>query len=51
MHLILRKKTPSVMWEDMSAVLKKKYQSNKEIIVGLYQLINNNTEINAAWIQ
>ena len=33
------------------AVLKKKYQSDKEIIVGLNQLINNNTEINAAWIQ
>ena len=29
------------------AVLKK-YQSDKEIIVGLNQLTNNNTEINAA---
>ena len=32
------------------AVLKK-YQSDKEIIVGLNQLTNNNTEINAAWVQ
>ena len=32
------------------AVLKK-YQSDKEIIVGLNQLTNNNTEINTAWVQ
>ena len=32
------------------AVLKK-YQSDKEIILGLNQLTNNNSEINAAWVQ
>ena len=51
MHLILREEnTIHYVGGYVIAVLKK-YQSDKEIIMGLNQLTNNNKEINTAWVQ